>query len=158
MKQHSKTLIDKCQFDMFYWYKYSYNNDNWWQKQEYKIAEHPTLQSSISISALSGPNSVSSSSVSTWTKCFCNLQKKTSTSNVLRAAQHRRLWNLCQCDLLFTQGAFNLNTDKSHWLYKFIILNIKLVLFGACIYLFVCPMKVCLELTVFDLVLFWTFL
>ena len=53
---------------MFYWYKYSYNNDNWWQKQEYKIEEHPTLQSSISISALSGPNSVSSSSVSTFTE------------------------------------------------------------------------------------------
>ena len=76
---------------------------------------------------------------------------QTSTSNVLRAAQHRRLWNLCQCDLLFTQGAFNLSTEKSHWLYKFIILNIKLVVFGACIYLFVCPMKVCLELTIFDL-------
>ena len=27
LKQHSKTLIDKCQFDMFYWYKYSYNID-----------------------------------------------------------------------------------------------------------------------------------
>ena len=28
LKQHSKTLIDKCHVDMFYWYKYSYNIDN----------------------------------------------------------------------------------------------------------------------------------